>query len=70
MKRIVNITVKLDYEETEEFKDWLRQYVEITDYVVFPNEGDLYNTDPTYKKMCKKLKADKIAKYNYIKSKT
>ena len=70
MKRKVNITIELDYEETEDFKGWLSQYVNVTDYVVFPDAKDLYNSDPVYKKMCKKRKEDKISMYNYIKAHT
>ena len=70
MKRLVNITIEIDPEEIPTFESWLRGQLKVTDFTILPDAGDLYNTDPVYKKMCKKRKEDKIAIYDYIKSKT
>ncbi len=70
MKRLINITLELEEEDILGFEYQLREWIKVKDFTILPDAGDLYNTDPTYKKMRKKLKADKIEMYNYIKSKT
>ena len=63
----------IEYESDEQlyhFELFLKQQITVTDFRIIPDAKDLYNTDPTYKKMWKKLKDDKIAMYNYIKAHT
>ena len=70
MKRLLNLTLELEDNEIVAFEKWLAQYVKITTSTILPDSKDLYDTDPIYKKMWKKLKEDKKAIYNYIKDNT
>ena len=70
MKRTVNITIEIDDFDIVGFESQLRQWLKVIDFTILPDSKDLYNTDPIYKKMWKKLKEDKKAIYNYIKDNT
>mgnify|MGYP003631723732 CR=1 FL=1 len=70
MKRTVNITIEIDDFDMVGFESQLRQWLKVIDFTILPDSKDLYNTDPIYKKMWKKLKEDKKAIYNYIKDNT
>ncbi len=69
--RVVNITIECDNDEQAYYlEQHLRDNYIVKDCTFLPDSKDLYNTDPKYKEMYKKLKKDKTALYDYIKTKS
>ncbi len=63
----VNFTVELeDNEEYLRFKNWLEQHIAVSDFRILPDTTKLYDTNTTFRELCKAEKMAKRAKNDYI----
>ena len=67
MKKKVNMTLVLDSDqEIYAFENWIRYYVEVTDFVILTDTRDLYNEDAHFRDLSKKYYALKKIRNDYI----
>jgi hypothetical protein len=69
MKQKVNITLELDEYEVSKFEYWLRNNVNVLDFLVVPDTSELYKSDPVFKKLSKAVKDAKLGRDRYYNEK-
>ena len=69
--KTVNITLKIDAYNLNNFENWLRNQLEVIDFKILPDTEKLYQEDKHFKKLvdserlAKKAKAEYINKHNH-----
>jgi len=59
--KTVNITLKIEDDQINNFDEWLRLQLEVISFKILPNTEKMYNDDNTFKKLVKSVKqAQKI----------
>jgi hypothetical protein len=62
----INVTLKIDPKELRHFEGVLNNRYEVIDLNIRTDTDELYNNDPTFRKMLKKQKEDKKILNDYI----
>jgi hypothetical protein len=65
----LNITIEIDDYENPYFERWLRNNLNVLDFMVVPDTSDLYKNDPVFKKLSKCVKDAKKARDRYYNEK-
>jgi hypothetical protein len=65
----LNITIEIDDYENPYFERWLRNNLNVLDFMVVPDTSELYKTDPVFKKLSKCVKDAKKARDRYYNEK-
>jgi hypothetical protein len=69
MKQKLNITLELDEYEVSKFEYWLRNNVNVLDFLIVPDTSELYKSDPVFKKLSKAVKDAKLGRDRYYNEK-
>jgi hypothetical protein len=69
MKKKLNITLELDEYEVSKFEYWLRNNVNVLDFLIVPDTSELYKRDPVFKKLSKAVKDAKLGRDRYYNEK-
>ncbi len=62
----VNLTIVIEEEEREKFRNWLEQHIEVTDFRTLPDTTKLYDTNTTFRELCKGVKKAQRLRDDYI----
>jgi hypothetical protein len=65
----LNITIEIDDYENPYFERWLRNNLNVLDFMVVPDTSELYKNDPVFKKLSKCVKDAKKARDRYYNEK-
>jgi hypothetical protein len=65
----LNITIEIDDYENPYFERWLRNNLNVLDFMVVPDTSQLYKNDPVFKKLSKCVKDAKKARDRYYNEK-
>ena len=64
--KTINITLKIESEQLQNFEEWLRNQVNVIDLKILPDTEKMYQEDATFKKLVKAEKDAKRVKAIYI----
>ena len=68
--RKANITVEYETDkQIFEFELFLRQQIEVVDFTLLPDSQELYDSDNTFKQLCKKVKDARRTRDQYYNDK-
>ena len=62
----VNTTFKIDSHEVVVFEDWIREMYDVVDFRFIPDTTEMYENDPTFRKLVKLEREARSAKLDYI----
>ena len=69
MKKVINMTFKLNVLEIIRFESWIMQQVEVINFKILPDTDALYESDNTFKKLVKQVKKAQRVRDDYINDK-
>ena len=64
--KTINITLKIESEQLQNFEEWLRNQVNVIDLKILPDTEKMYQEDATFKRLVKAEKDAKRVKAIYI----
>ena len=68
--KTINLTIsELTDDNIYHLENFLRDHYAVKDFKILPDTKELYDTDPYFQKMTKKLRADRLAIDRYINDK-
>ena len=65
-KKTINVTLKIHEHSIPDFETWLEYNLEVIRFKIIPDTEELYNTDPTFKKLVKAVKTAERERNDYI----
>ncbi len=66
MEKTINITLKIEDSQLNNFENWLRQNLEVIDLKILPDTEKLYTEDEHFKKLVKSVKTAQLIRDRYI----